>query len=52
MGFFQDLKEDLSLAVNELLPNDEKPDEQADAIQKAQSLRKAGKKVILEDQDV
>ena len=28
------------------------PDEQADAIQKAQSLRKAGKKVILEEQDV
>ena len=35
MGFFQDLKEDLSLAVNELLPNDEKPDEQADADQDA-----------------
>ena len=28
------------------------PDEQADAIQKAQSLRKAGKKVILEEKDV
>lgn len=35
MGFFQDLKEDLSLAVNELLPNDEKPDEQAEADQDA-----------------
>lgn len=35
MGFFQDLKEDLSLAVNELLPNDEKLDEQADADQDA-----------------
>lgn len=35
MGFFQDLKEDLSLAVNELLPNDEKLDEQAEADQDA-----------------
>lgn len=35
MGFFQDLKEDLSLAVNELLPNDEKLDEQAAADQDA-----------------
>lgn len=30
MGFFQDLKEDLSLAVNELLPNDEEQDAQTE----------------------
>lgn len=30
MGFFQDLKEDLSLAVNELLPNDEEQNAQTE----------------------
>ena len=52
MGFFQDLKEDLSLAMNELLPNDDMDDEIADPEEKKTNLKKKasdkGDKAILD----
>ena len=52
MGFFQDLKEDLSLAMNELLPNDDMDEEIADPEEKKTNLKKKasdkGDKAILD----
>ena len=52
MGFFQDLKEDLSLERNELLPNDDMDEEIADPEEKKTNLKKKasdkGDKAILD----
>lgn len=52
MGFFQDLKEDLSLAMNELLPNDDMDEEIADPEEKKTNIKKKdsdkGDKAILD----
>ncbi|MGN0156469.1 MAG: polymer-forming cytoskeletal protein [Lachnospiraceae bacterium] len=52
MGFFQDLKEDLSLAMNELLPNDDMDEEIADPEEKKTNFKKKdsdkGDKAILD----
>ena len=39
MGFFSELKEDLSQAVNELIPEEEKAELAAEAAEEAQKLQ-------------
>lgn len=39
MGFFQDLKEDLSQAVNELLPDEAKLEEAIEVLKKLQQKK-------------
>ena len=57
MGFFQDLKEDLSLAMNELLPNEDmdeeiiKPDAK-DTDLKAEVFADKGEKALVQENDM